>query len=231
MNSDSFSGSWFSSRLNLILADSIVHSQCPINLLDPYISIPSHKIIRRAISCLDENYAIYLPAYEQSPQNHITIFKTSYPEYLKNILEEELTICLGSSEILSDTSFNNHTSNTMYYAVRDSMFIVSKNALSIVKSEQDFKWLQQKWHNSPQSNGELVVSVFHIQQLASIPNDIVLTGKLMGNVMENRLILQFKKADKDPNGLTSILHLLNYLYTYNSTFYDWLDKPKDDVIL
>jgi hypothetical protein len=227
-------GSIFTSRFDLQKTDSILYTNCPVNLLETYFSIPSQKIMQRALSCLEENYAFYLPYGEPYPENHLTLFKVRYPDYLHHILEEELSICLGSNDILSDSSYILQSSPMVYYAIRDSMLIVSKNALNIVKSEDTFNDLQKLWQKEPFSYGAFYILPSHLKILLGINNLDQIefnSSNLRGNIMENRLRIQLMKAKGDPNGLSTFLHIVNDLYMYNKSFFEYWEKPYLDVEL
>lgn len=222
-------GSLITSRLNLTRVDSILQTNCPVDLLEPYLSIPSHDIAKHIYSCLDEQYAIYLPSQERYPENHLMLFRVLYPTHLSNILAEELALQLGSHEVLSDTLAWKQERHALYYAMRDSLLIVSKNALNIVKSEEILPILQQHMQRQPYQQGGFYISAAHLHQVLGAGSDQLLTSEIQGNIMDNRLWLQLGKTESDKNSLVSILRLINHLYEYNKQFYEWWETPESDI--
>jgi hypothetical protein len=226
-------GSIFTSRLNNSGIETIIQGECPVNLIEKYWTVPSKNIIQKIANCLDEPYGIYLPEQERYIDNHLVFFKLIYPEHIQHVLEEELHLQLGENEIRTHIESIKETEKVIYYAVRDSLLILSKNALNILKAEEEIKRIQQLIVLDPVlRQGGFFILPSHLYQLFEInKEETTFFSNIKGNITKNRLRFQINASTTEDNGFESILKFFNYLYIHNSEFYELWEPSNPEIDL
>ncbi len=210
--------------------ESMVLSPCPISLFEKYLSIPSNEIIRQILPCIDPIYGIYLPEYENNFENHIVFFKTQYPQHIFHILEESLPLHLGENEIRTVELPSTDKSGSIYYTIKDSLLLLSKNALNLLKINEDLEILQKLLYQPPYGHGVMIIKPQHFMNFFETGDSkSTFFSPFIGNILENRLWLQIKSANPDDNFLKASLDFFNNLYINNQQFYEIWDNQNIDT--
>lgn len=213
---DSFS--LWTSQLDLNKIDLIAHSECPINLLDPYLSIPQQKIIKKIIHCLDGLFGIYLPDTETNPDNHILFFKTPYPQHVQHILEEELKTHLGDNEIRTQIDFDQDNDQVIYYSVRDSFLILSKKALNLLKIDDKIEAFKFHLSEPSFSQGAFFLHDHHLKYILSIDGFQDLPKlEVVGGTGNNILEINILNRNSDHHVLSIVINWLDLLFSEKNT--------------
>jgi hypothetical protein len=225
----SLKGTLFTSVRNPLQVESMLLSPCPISLLEKYLSIPSKEIIRQILPCIESTYGIYLPEFENNFENHIVFFKAEYPQHIYHMLEELLPLHLGENEIRTVELPSTDKTSTIYYTIKDSLLLLSRNALNLLKINDDLEILQNSLNHSPYHNGVMLIQPKHFMNLFESGDTInTFFGPFVGNILDNRLWLKMKSANSNNNFLKTVLDFFNYQYINNQQFYESWDRQNID---